>query len=235
MICDPERLACTGREKDACLETMRKLARLWAEVCRDGILVVLTLAETEEDPFFRACLLEVGEGYEPAELERLFAAYLAAGNYRGGAFLNAALAAKGLMLLSELSQEGSGISPAAWGRRLSSELRGFFGAEYRDRVIAAVEEETRNRTRREKSIVPAFDRLAGLSRARLRELVQSAGVRTLAIALQGAGAEVEDALLESLDEEKRGLVEQDRPLLTNLREKDVEDAQTKLLGMKGAF
>ena len=109
LIYDPERLTCTDAEKDACLETVKKLARLWLAVRREGYLVVITLAETEKDPFFRTCLMESGDVSEPEDLERLFCAYLAAGNYRGGAFLNAVLIVKGL-LLSRLLKEDSNIT-----------------------------------------------------------------------------------------------------------------------------
>ena len=44
LIYDPERLTCTDAEKDACLETVKKLARLWLAVRREGYLVVITLA-----------------------------------------------------------------------------------------------------------------------------------------------------------------------------------------------
>jgi len=131
LVYDPERLACTGEEKDACLETVRKLVRLGYELRREGLLFVLSLAKTEQDPFLRACLLELvfDEGFleledEPARLERVFAAYLAAGDYHGGAFLNAVLVTKGLMLL----WKNQDVHPAVQANLLSVELRGFFGA-----------------------------------------------------------------------------------------------------------
>ena len=163
LIYDPERLTCTDAEKDACLETVKKLARLWLAVRREGYLVVITLAETEKDPFFRTCLMESGDVSEPEDLERLFCAYLAAGNYRGGAFLNAVLIVKGLLLLSRLLKEDSNITSQVWGWRLSEELRGFFGPAYRNRVIVTIDREAK--TKRETSLVPKFDRLSQLSLA----------------------------------------------------------------------
>ena len=103
LIYDPERLACTGEEKEACLETVRKLARLCKFFRRNGLLAACDLAEKEDDPFLSACLFEfgevVGDDNEMERLERVFCAYLAAGNYRGGAFLNAVLVVKGLLLM----------------------------------------------------------------------------------------------------------------------------------------
>lgn len=128
LIYDAERLPCAPEEKEACLETVRKLARLSKWIRRNGPLAVGSLAEQEEDPFFRACLLEFGElgfGEPEAEqrLERMLCGYLAAGNYRSGSFLNAVLVAKGLLLmLAHLDAH-----PSAWGELLSDELRGFFG------------------------------------------------------------------------------------------------------------
>ena len=62
LIDDSERLACSAQEKAACLETVGKLARLWYQIRQDGLLVVLTLAEGENDPFFRTCLLRMSGG-----------------------------------------------------------------------------------------------------------------------------------------------------------------------------
>jgi len=233
VIYNSERLACTNQEKDACLQTVKKLARLWDEIRREGVLVVLSWAETEEDAFFRTCLLEFGEGYTPAALEQLFAAYLAAGDYRGGAFLNAVLSVKGLLLLSQQIHNNPDINAGIWGKQLAAELRGFFGAEYRERVLAAIEQETRRQTQRTVSVVPAFDQIAQLPLAQRQNLLQDMEARILAIALQGAGAAVENALLEALDAREREMLEQVRPFLTNLRKKDVVQAQTQILEKKG--
>lgn len=229
LIYDPDRLHCTAAEKEAALETLAKLARLWGVLRREGVLAVLQEAENEENPFFRACLRELAEGYDPPALQRLFAAYLAAENARGGAFLEAALIAKGLLLLSEQLDCDPDLSAAAWGALLSRELRGFFGAEYRERVIAVVERETRRSSRRAVSVVPAFDALARLPLAQRQALLERADVRDLAIALQGAAAETETALLEALTEPEREQIRQKRPFLTNLRESDVREAQIAVL------
>lgn len=233
LIYDSTRLSCTAEEKESCLETAAKLARLGKLARRDGPLAVLDLAEKEKDPFFRACLLEAGEFWDAAELKKLFAAYLAAGDYRGGAFLNAVLIVKGLLLFAERCAAGID-PPAAWGRLLSAELRGFFGAEYRERVMAVIEWETR-RPRREVSVVPEFDQLAELSPARRQRLLQDTAMddRVLAIALSGAGAAVKDALWEAAGEQKQEFLKKYLPYLTNLRQKDVSDAQNEILKILG--
>lgn len=239
LVYNPERLACTEAEKDACLETVRKLVRLCYEIRRNGVLVAGTLAETEPDPFFRACLLELEceEGYiemedMPARLERVFAAYLAAGDYRGGAFLNAVAAAKGILLLCRHLD----APPYVFGELLSVELRGFFGVEYRERVIAAIKREIRAHTpRREASLVPAFDELAQLSAEQRRQLLQHVEPYTLEMALRGAGAAAEDALLEALEAERHELVEREwdyNPNAIGLFAKDIERAQSEILTMK---
>jgi len=181
-------------------------------------------------------LLELGEIYdnEPlGVLERMFTAYLAAGDYRGGAFLNAVVIVKGLLLLweqlngelnsAEYWEEKKKIadeilydkmnieesSIAAWGRLLSIELRGFFGAEYQERVINAIREETHSKKRREVSFSPAFDQLAGLPIGQRQRLLKVTEAHTLAMAMQGAGAAVEDALMEALDEETHEAYEEE--------------------------
>ncbi len=236
LVYNPERLACTVQEKDACLETVRKLVRLCYEIRQNGILVAGVLSKKEEDPFFRACLLELecDEGYiemedMPARLERVFAAYLAAGGYCGGAFFNAVVAAKGILLLCR----HLGAHPAVLGELLSVELRGFFGVEYRERVIIAIKREIRaHAPRRETSLVPAFDELAQLSAEQRRQLLQNVEPYVLAMALQGAGAVVEDALLEALEADQRELVEREwdyDPNAIGLFVKDIERAQSEIL------
>ena len=58
---------------------------------------------------FRACLMEIGDVFlHPEELERRYTRYLMAGDYRGGAFLNAVLISEGLVLLARYDGETSG-------------------------------------------------------------------------------------------------------------------------------
>ncbi|MDE6591147.1 MAG: hypothetical protein K2K53_12565, partial [Oscillospiraceae bacterium] len=58
---------------------------------------------------------------------------------RNGVLAANVLAAKGIVLLCGHINE----PPAVQGALLSAALRGFFGADYRERVIAAVKEELR--------------------------------------------------------------------------------------------
>lgn len=229
LIYDPSRLACTDEEKEACLETVRKLARLCRFFRRNGLLAAGDLAEREEDPFLRVCLLELGEAPDPEDLERMFCAYLAAGDYRGGAFLNAVLVAKGLLLI--LTHPDA--SPSAWRELLSAEVRGFFGAEYRERVMGAIEGETRTPNTRAASLIPGFDRFAQLDLPRRQALLGEADARDLALALPGAGAAAEKALLEALTGEARKALEELLPYTHNLRVSDVTQAQEALLRQWG--
>lgn len=238
LIYDPERLSCTDAEKDACLETVKKLARLWLAVRREGCLVVITLAETEKDPFFRACLMESGDVTETEDLERVFCAYLAAGNYRGGAFLNAVLIVKGLLLLSKLMKENSGITSQVWGWRLSEELRGFFGPTYRNKVIMAIDREAK--TKRDTSLVPEFDRLSQISLSQRQALLRETDMVTLVTALYGASAVAEDALLGALTVEEQEKMEEAHSLYGGCPgEKDVILSQEKIIkqweAMKPSF
>lgn len=232
LVYDPQRLACTDEEKEACLETVRKLARLGKFFRRNGLLAAYDLSETEDDPFLSACLFEFGEavGETPEDLERVYCAYLAAGNYRGGAFLNAVLVVKGLLLLSAHSD----VHPSAWGRLLSAELRGFFGAEYRARVMEAIAQETKTPNTRETSFLPALDRFVRLDLPRRQALLREADARDLALALPGASAAAEKALLEALTKEARETLEKEyRPYTHNLRTVDVTQAQEILLKQWG--
>lgn len=234
LIYNPERLACTVEEKDACLETVRKLARLCKFFRRNGLLAAYDLAEKEDDPFLSACLFEFGEGAgddnEMERLERVFCAYLAAGNYRGGSFLNAVLVVKGLLLMSAHSD----VPPSAWGQLLSAELRGFFGAEYRERVMDVIEQETKRPNTRESSFIPEFDRFVPLDLPQRQALLRKADARDLALALPGASAAVEKALLEALTGEARKMLEKEYlPYTHNLRVIDVTQAQEALLKQWG--
>lgn len=233
LIYDPERLACSEEEKEVCLETVRKLARLCSFFRKNGLLAAEDLAGEESDLFLRACLLEFGEvvGDDDAEerFERISRAYLAAGNYRGGAFLNAVLVAKGLLLmLANLD-----AAPSQWGKLLSAELRGFFGAEYRKRVMEVIERETKTPNTRKASVIPKFDHFVELDLAQRQKLLQEADVRDLAIALPGASAAAEKAVLEALTEDARKTLDDCLPYTHNLRVIDVAQAQENLLKQWG--
>ena len=234
LIYDSERLSCTDEEKEACLETVRKLARLCKFFRRNGLLAAYDLAEKENNPFLSACLFEFGEAAgddnEMERLEQVSCAYLAAGNYRGCAFLNAVLVVKGLLLISVHSD----VPPSTWGKLLSAELRGFFGADYRERIMDVIEQETRTPNAREISLIPEFDRFVQLDLPRRQALLREADARDLALALPGTSAAVEKALLEALTEEARKMLKKEYlPYTHNLRVIDVTQAQEALLKQWG--
>lgn len=140
LIYDPKRLVCSEEEKETCLETVRKLVRLSQYIRREGILSASLLVENDNksEAFFRTCLLEFEEhSNDPETLEQILHTYLVEGNYRGGAFLDAVLVVKGLLLLTE----HLGANPSYCGELLSVGLRGFFGVEYRECVMKVVEDE----------------------------------------------------------------------------------------------
>jgi len=232
LIYDPERLACSAEEKEACLETVAKLARLCRYTRREGQTVVYELAEKESDPFFRTCLLEYGDVWQltvdnQAEvLERILRAHLAAGNYRGGAFLNAVLIVKGLLL----SWDHWCDHPSDWRDLLSAELRGFFGVDYRERVIDVIIWETRTSIAREACLIPEFERFAQLALPRRQALLRETKPGMLAIALRYVSASVETAVLEALTEDEQMTLEKEYlPYTVNPRIIDVSQAQEDLL------
>lgn len=229
LIYDSERLACSAEEKEACLETVRKLARLCKFFRKNGLLAAYDLAEKENDPFSRTCLFEfgevVGEDNAMERFERISRAYLAAGNYRGGAFLNAVLVVKGLLLmLANLD-----VPPSTWGELLSAELRGFFGVEYQERVIAVIKRETKTPNTRETSLIPEFDRFIQLDLSQRQALLQGAEPWPLAMAVRGASAATEKALLEALTEDARKTLEKNLEYTSNPIAAHVAWAQEELL------
>ena len=88
-------------------------------------------AETETDPFSRACLQEVWEySWDHDRLERQFLRYLMAGNYRGGAFLNAVLISQDFVLLARYEYGEDDFGGKDWKELLCEPQRGWFGVEH---------------------------------------------------------------------------------------------------------
>lgn len=137
-----QRLQCSDAEKDACLETVAKVYQIRGYLKRNGLLAAEVLAEEEPNPFFCVCLLEFAELHpDPDGLERLLTRYLMAGDYQGGAFLNAIIIICGLVMLARGCRDGNyfgvtdpSIPQRDWYDALSEGLRGYFGAEYREKV-----------------------------------------------------------------------------------------------------
>ena len=94
--------------------------------------------------------------------------YLMAGDYRGGAFLNAVLISEGLVLLARYDGETNTrdeiFYSKDWGELLGETLRGYFGAEYIKKVTDIIqrEEQARDASKEYSSALPEFDDLLAL-------------------------------------------------------------------------
>ena len=143
------RLQCTDEEREVCLKTVVKLYQLRLHAVRNGFLSLEVPAETEPDPFFRVCLLELAElWWDPDGLERLLENYLLAGDYQGGAFLNAVLIVRGIVLLARRGKDDyNGNADDSlqkdWDDTLSEATRGYFGVEYREKVMTVIKQAAR--------------------------------------------------------------------------------------------
>jgi len=228
-----QRLQCSDAEKDACLETVVKLYHLRWYLRKHGFLAALELAETEEDAFFRAGLRDlVDTGADPEEMERMFTQYLMAGDYRGGAFLNAVLISRGLVLI--VRREGPGGEELCekgenWADLLCETVRGWFGVEYREKVAAALQQADREERaqRNRASLVPEFDRLTKLTPEQRDRLVRSVSGQTLRCALRAGGSAVKEFLMEGAED--REALERDLAALGEVRKMDQMAAQRAVL------
>ena len=229
-----QRLQCSDGEKDACLETVAKLYRLRWYLRENGALAAGVLAEEEADPFFRACLIEIGDGVlNPDELERRYTRYLMAGDYRGGAFLNAVLISEGLVLLARYEGETNTRDEMphnqSWGELLGGTLRGYFGAGYVEKVTEVIrrEEQAGENPKEYSSLLPEFDNLLELTPGQRDWLVRHVSSRTLCYAMKLGGSAVSKFLMEGAED--REALERDFAATTNVREMDVEAAQREIL------
>ena len=229
-----QRLQCSDGEKDACLETVAKLYRLRWYLRENGALAAGVLAEEEADPFFRACLIEIGDVFlNPDELERRYTRYLMAGDYRGGAFLNAVLISEGLVLLARYEGETNTRDEMphnqSWGELLGGTLRGYFGAGYVEKVTEVIrrEEQAGENPKEYSSLLPEFDNLLELTPGQGDWLVRHVSSRTLCYAMKLGGSAVSRFLMEGAED--REALERDFAATTNVREMDVEAAQREIL------
>ena len=223
-----QRLQCSDEEKDACLETVAKIFRLRLYIHRSGRVAAQIFAEKETDPFFCACLQEFWENdWDHDRLERQFLRYLMAGNYWGGAFLNAVLISQGLLLISRY--QAGAYFPIDWDEVLCEELRGYFGAAYREKVAAVVEqgEAWYTRTKRKwPSLIPEFDKLTELSPQQRDRLLRQIPVTTLEHALKAGGVAVSEFLLDGAKDPERLKQEMDHTIISADM---IRDAQRKIL------
>ncbi len=192
------------------------------------------LAEEEADPFFRACLIEIGDVFlNPDELERRYTRYLMAGDYRGGAFLNAVLISEGLVLLARYEGETNTRDEMphnqSWGELLGGTLRGYFGAGYVEKVTEVIrrEEQAGENPKEYSSLLPEFDNLLELTPGQRDWLVRHVSSRTLCYAMKLGGSAVSKFLMEGAED--REALERDFAATTNVREMDVEAAQREIL------
>ena len=229
-----QRLQCSDGEKDACLETVAKLYRLRWYLRENGALAAGVLAEEEADPFCRACLMEIGDVFlNPDELERRYTRYLMAGDYRGGAFLNAVLISEGLVLLARYEGETNTRDEMphnqSWGELLGGTLRGYFGAGYVEKVTEVIrrEEQAGENPKEYSSLLPEFDDLLELPPEQRDWLVRHVSSRTLCYAMKLGGSAVSKFLMEGAED--REALERDFAATTNVREMDVEAAQREIL------
>ena len=114
------RLQCSRKDKTESLQTMRKLSHFLTVARTDGFLALDPFLERETDPLIKACLLDILDGLDGAELEQRFRGYLAAGDYHGKNFLQAVVVLKGFLLLQACQ-----TSEIFW-----KNLQGFFGADF---------------------------------------------------------------------------------------------------------
>ena len=229
-----QRLQCSDEEKDACLETVAKIFRLRLYIHRSGRVAAQIFAEKEADPFFRACLIEIGDVFlNPDELERRYTRYLMAGDYRGGAFLNAVLISEGLVLLARYEGETNTRDEMphnqSWGELLGGTLRGYFGAGYVEKVTEVIrrEEQAGENPKEYSSLLPEFDNLLELTPGQRDWLVRHVSSRTLCYAMKLGGSAVSKFLMEGAED--REALERDFAATTNVREMDVEAAQREIL------
>lgn len=229
-----QRLQCSDAEKDACLETVAKLYRLRWYLRKNGFQAAGALAKEETDSFFCACLMDIKDIYFlPEELEHRFTQYLMAGDYRGSALLNAVLISQGLVLLAQYD----GVQGArdkvfyneSWGELLGKTLRGYFGVEYRKKVMEIIgrEEKLREATKEYSSVLPEFDDLIELTPQQRDWLVRHVSIRTLRYAMKLGGSIVNEFLMEGVED--REALEKDFAAMCSVREIDMMAAQRTIL------
>lgn len=114
------RLPCSHEEKAECLQTIRKLSHFLMVARADGFLALEPFLEQETDPLMKACLLDILDGLDGAELKQRFEGYLAAGDYQGKACLQAMIVLEGFLLLQACQ-----TPEVLW-----TEMQGYFGADF---------------------------------------------------------------------------------------------------------
>ena len=153
--------------------------------------------------------------------------YLMAGNYWGGAFLNAVLISQGLLLISRY--QAGAYFPIDWDEVLCEELRGYFGAAYREKVAAVVAQGEAWYTRTKNnwpSLIPEFDKLTELSPQQRDRLLRQIPVTTLEHALKAGGVAVSEFLLDGAKDPEQLKQEMDHTIISA---EMIRDAQRSIL------
>lgn len=236
-----QRLHCTDAEKDACLETVVEILHLWDIIRRDGLLAVgCVRADQEADPFFRTCLRDlsdiIGSENEPL-MEELFTTYLVAGDYRGADLLRNVVIAEGLLLIPKVFQDETMPRFRKWGEKLSLTVRGYFGADYRDKVEKVILREVQKHEKemQKTSYVQEFDSLAELPQELCVRLWQEVPGYSMRIALKYAGTAARDRITSVLSPEEQEQLEDDLELYHLLREVDVVNAQREIIEKAASY
>ena len=218
----PQRLQCSYEEKVSCLKTVKRIFELSCLLRREGVLA-LEEAVKEDSPFWRAAVGALLSYYsEPKALQEILFSYLAAENLSGKLFLEHFLIAQGVLLFA-LEE----IPP-----HIPNQLKGWFGAEFAPVYMEAftkLESKKKKHPALTNSFVAQFDCLARAPKSRLHYVLHQTEDSTLAMALKGAGKAVERRLFGTMGTERAKTVLQQMSEFSNVRIKDVEEAQKEIL------
>lgn len=122
------RLSCTREEKEACLETLKKLYRYGRTARMQGLLALENAIEEEINPLLREGLKHVVDSQEPEEVRNVLLALTLADDRRGGSFLDAVLVMEGMRMLQ------MGVNPYF----MVEALAGWFGTDFMEECTRAI-------------------------------------------------------------------------------------------------
>lgn len=215
------RLQCSREDKLMCLDTAKKLYDFAILARKEGILA-LTDAVENEDLFLKTMVDVLLDVTETKPLETIFSAYLAAGNYHGKEFLKNLLIINALLLIAE----------SAAPIQLVKQLQGWFGVEFAETYkneLAAEIARLNPPVPIAQSAVPEFDLFAKFSKACTIKLLSEVENRTLSLALKGASDNITERFFYLMESGQAEAVSIDMEQLSNVRMKDIEEAQRYIL------
>ena len=76
-----------------------------------------------------------------------------------------------------------------------------------------------------------FEDIAGLDSMAVQRFIREVDTKDLAVALKSANEDVKQLILQNMSSRMRETVEQDIQYLHNIRMRDVEEAQQKIVGI----